>query len=48
MAEGRGGAYRPEGYSQMSSAECGDGTCLRLCGTLLCCNALGGGYFCCI
>ena len=48
MAEGRGETYRPAGFGQMSTAECGDASCMRICGALLCCNALGGGYVCCI
>ncbi len=40
MAEGRDG-YRPDGYSTMTTASCGNADCLRLCGATLCCNALG-------
>lgn len=40
--------YRPEGYRTVSTADCGDGYCARLCTAALCCNALGmgGGVYC--
>lgn len=48
MAEGRSAGYRPAGYSRVTTGGCDD-PCTRLCGTMLCCNLLGGGgYFCCI
>ena len=48
MAEGRSAGYRPAGYSRVTTDGCDD-PCTRLCGTMLCCNLLGGGgYFCCI
>lgn len=43
-----GNGYRPAGYSRVTTDGCDD-PCTRLCGTMLCCNLLGGGgYFCCI
>ena len=48
LAEGRSAGYRPAGYSRVTTGGCDD-PCTRLCGTMLCCNLLGGGgYFCCI
>ncbi len=41
ILEGRGTAYRPEGYGDVTTGACGDNGCLRLCGATLCCNALG-------
>ena len=41
ILEGRGAAYRPDGYGSVTTGSCGDSGCLRLCGTALCCNALG-------
>jgi len=39
--EGRGAAYRPDGYGSVTTGTCGNSDCLRLCGATLCCNALG-------
>ena len=36
ILEGRGTAYRPEGYGDVTTGACGDSSCLRLC-----CNAFG-------
>ena len=41
ILEGRGTAYRPEGYGDVTTGACGDSSCLRLCGATLCCNAFG-------
>lgn len=41
ILEGRGTAYRPEGYGDVTTEACGDSSCLRLCGATLCCNAFG-------
>ena len=41
IAEGRSTAYRPDGYSSVTTGTCGNGDCLRLCGATLCCNAFG-------
>ena len=41
MAEGRQNAYRPNGYSSVTTGSCDNNDCLRLCGISLCCNALG-------
>lgn len=40
--------YRPEGYRTVSTADCGDGYCAKLCTAAICCNALGmsGGVYC--
>lgn len=40
--------YRPEGYRTVSTADCGDGYCAKLCTAAVCCNALGmgGGVYC--
>ena len=40
------GGYRPEGYHTVSTADCGDNYCLRLCAMTVCCNAMGGGVYC--
>ena len=40
ILEGRG-AYRPDGYGNVTTGTCGNSDCLRLCGATLCCNALG-------
>ena len=45
MMRGEGG-YRPEGYHTVSTADCGDNYCMRLCAMTVCCNALGGGVYC--
>lgn len=48
VAEGRQSAYRPDGYANMATGECGGANCLRICSVLLCCNLLGGGgVICC-
>lgn len=41
ILEGRGVAYRPDGYGNVTTGTCGNSDCLRLCGATLCCNALG-------
>ena len=41
ILEGRGTAYRPDGYGNVTTVTCGNSDCLRLCGATLCCNALG-------
>lgn len=41
ILEGRGAAYRPDGYGSVTTGTCGNSDCLRLCGATLCCNALG-------
>ena len=41
ILEGRGTAYRPDGYGNVTTGTCGNSDCLRLCGATLCCNALG-------
>lgn len=42
ILEGRStSGYRPEGYDSVTTGTCSDGTCLRLCGATLCCNAMG-------
>lgn len=41
ILEGRGTAYRPGGYGNVTTGTCGNSDCLRLCGATLCCNALG-------
>lgn len=41
ILEGRGTAYRPDGYGNVTAGTCGNSDCLRLCGATLCCNALG-------
>lgn len=41
ILEGRGSAYRPDGYGGVTTGTCGDNGCLRLCGATLCCNAFG-------
>lgn len=41
ILEGRGAAYRPDGYGNVTTGTCGNSDCLRLCGATLCCNALG-------
>ena len=41
ILEGRGTAYRPYGYGNVTTGTCGNSDCLRLCGATLCCNALG-------
>lgn len=41
ILEGRGTAYRPDGYGNVTTDTCGNSDCLRLCGATLCCNALG-------
>ena len=41
ILEGRGAAYRPDGYGNATTGTCGNSDCLRLCGATLCCNALG-------
>ena len=41
ILEGRGAAYRPDGYGSVTTGSCGNSDCLRLCGATLCCNALG-------
>ena len=41
MAEGRQNAYRPNGYGSVTTGNCDNTDCLRLCGISLCCNALG-------
>lgn len=41
ILEGRGTAYRPAGYGNVTTGTCGNSDCLRLCGATLCCNALG-------
>lgn len=47
ILEGRGAAYRPDGYGNVTTGTCGNSDCLRLCGATLCCNALGvPGCFC--
>lgn len=47
ILEGRGAAYRPDGYGSVTTGTCGNSDCLRLCGATLCCNALGVPvYFC--
>ena len=40
------GGYRPEGYHTVSTADCGNNYCLRLCAMTLCCNAMGGSVYC--
>lgn len=48
VGEDGSAGYRPAGYSRVTTDGCDD-PCTRLCGTMLCCNLLGGGgYFCCI
>lgn len=48
IAEGRQATYRPNGFGNMTTGECGNANCMRFCSILLCCNLLGGGrYFCC-
>ena len=37
--------YRPEGYGTFSTG-CGGDACTNWCAAALCCNILGGGYFC--
>ena len=41
MSEGRQNAYRPNGYGSVTTGNCDNTDCLRLCGISLCCNALG-------
>ena len=48
MVEGRQEAYRPEGFGGGFTGTCVDDGCARICGTLLCCQMMGGGYICCI
>ena len=38
ILEGRGAAYRPDGYGNVTTGTCGNSDCLRLCGATLCCN----------
>ena len=40
------GGYRPEGYHTVSTADCGNNYCLRLCAMTVCCNAMGGSVYC--
>ena len=40
------GGYRPEGYHTVSTADCGNNYCMRLCAMTICCNAMGGGVYC--
>ena len=40
------GGYQPEGYGPVSTADCGEGTCGKLCAAALCCNVVGGGVYC--
>jgi len=48
VMEGRQSAYQPEGYRAMTTTGCGNDSCSRICGTLLCINCLtGGGFYCC-
>lgn len=37
--------YRPEGYGHVST-NCGNDACMSWCAATMCCNFLGGGYFC--
>jgi len=40
----RGAAYNP--FGNMSTMECSDShMCLRICGAMACCSAMGGGYY---
>jgi len=41
IREGRGTAYRPDGYGNVTTGTCDSGDCFRLCGAALCCNAFG-------
>lgn len=41
----QGAGYRPDGYRQMQTAGC-DSNCSRFCAAWLCCNLLGGGFYC--
>ena len=41
ILEGRGTAYRPDGYGNVTTGTCDSGDCFRLCGAALCCNAFG-------
>ena len=41
ILEGRGTAYRPDGYGSVTTGTCDSGDCFRLCGAALCCNAFG-------
>ena len=49
VAEGRQTAYRPNGYGNMTTGECGGANCLRICSMLMCCSLCSGsgGYMCC-
>lgn len=50
MIEGRGSAYRPQGYTHVTTGGCGDNSCMSLCGAMACINCLLGGsgyFFCC-
>ncbi len=49
MLEGRGSAYRPQGYTHVTTGGCGDSSCSTICGAMACINCLlgGGGYFFC-
>ena len=49
MIEGRGSAYRPQGYTHVTTGGCGDNSCMSLCGAMACINCLlsGSGYFFC-
>ena len=48
LVEGRQEGYRPEGYGSGVTGGCMDDSCARVCGTLLCCQMMGGGYICCL
>ena len=41
---GRG--YRPEGYGNVTTADCSGDGCSRLCYAMMCCSLLGGGSGC--
>ena len=46
MASFNSRGYRPSGYETYTTADCGSNACSQWCMAMMCCNLLGGGYYC--
>lgn len=49
IVSGGGSGFRPQGYGNVTTGNCGDDICSKICGALLCLNCVSGSgfFFCC-
>lgn len=46
LARFKNQGYRPSGFGTYTTADCGNDACTQWCMAMMCCNLLGGGFYC--